>query len=140
MTQILSRSEEVPPRGRPRSADPGYSARHLRVYAARGPAADYLCEGLCGGQAYDWATIHDRDGMDVMDYIPMCHRCHFQYDLGGVPQTAEHRAKISAACVGNTKWAGKKHTPETRAKMSTARSAYWARKRGGQDGADPIPE
>jgi len=31
-------------------------------------------------RAYDWARLRDRDGKDVMDYIPLCRRCHVYYD------------------------------------------------------------
>ena len=47
------------------------------------------------------------------------------------PFTEEHRAKMSAALVGNTRWLGKKHTPETRALMSLRAKEREARKREG---------
>lgn len=39
----------------------------------------------------------------------------------GRPLSAEHRAKISAASTGHKKWLGRRHTLESRAKMSAAR-------------------
>jgi len=37
-------------------------------------------------RAYDWARLRDRDGKDVMDYIPLCRRCHVYYDRGPRPR------------------------------------------------------
>src|SRR5260221_745157 len=75
-----------------RIPSPGYSTRHSRVKRLRGSASAQPCQGGCGNQARDWATVHDRDGLDVFaDYIPLCARCHQRYD----GQT-EHRARGSA--------------------------------------------
>ena len=59
---------------------PSYRQLHTRVQNARGKAAEYLCEGLCGGKAADWATVHGKTGLDVLDYVPLCRKCHKDYD------------------------------------------------------------
>jgi hypothetical protein len=66
--------------GRPRLDEPGYHARHKRVYAARGKASGYACENDCGKAAHDWATIHGTQGLDVWDYVALCKLCHYVYD------------------------------------------------------------
>jgi hypothetical protein len=63
-------------------AEPGYSARHKRIVAARGPARTYTCHD-CGGPARDWSLIHGRDGNDPADYQSRCTKCHKAYDQGG---------------------------------------------------------
>lgn len=35
----------------------------------------------------------------------------------GIPHSLEHRQKLSKALIGNTRWVGKKHKPETIEKM-----------------------
>jgi hypothetical protein len=50
------------------------------VRKARGSASEFSCDGYCGKQAEDWATIHDRDGLDPSDYVPLCKKCHWHYD------------------------------------------------------------
>ena len=57
----------------------GYSTLHKRVYRARGKASTYTCE-YCGSSASDWAHLHDQDGKDPQDYIPLCRPCHVAYD------------------------------------------------------------
>ena len=57
-----------------------YQRRHRVVVKLRGKASDQRCVD-CGGQARHWSTVHDRDGMDVMnDYAPRCYPCHSAYD------------------------------------------------------------
>lgn len=90
----------------------GYGARHHRVRAKRGSARDYQCVE-CGKQAQVWAQLHDTDGMDPMDYQPMCQKCHLAYDgILGAPRSAETRSKMSAYA--------RNRTPEHRAKMIEA--------------------
>lgn len=50
------------------------------------------------------------------------------------PFSEEHRTKMSTALIGNTRWLGKKHTPETRALMSLRATEREARKREGLGG------
>jgi hypothetical protein len=57
-----------------------YSANHNRVRKTRGPASAQLCEGGCQGRAYDWAYLHDTDPAEPASYVPLCRRCHNQYD------------------------------------------------------------
>lgn len=68
----------------------GYRHAHSRVVQARGPAASHAC-GDCGEQAEHWAWQHgpeflvdDRTGcrysLDVMDYEPLCRKCHGKLD------------------------------------------------------------
>ena len=45
------------------------------------------------------------------------------------PRTREHRDKISASQIGNKRFLGKKHSQETRAKMSASATKREARKR-----------
>lgn len=56
-----------------------YWTLHWRIRVARGPASEYDCEH-CPEQAHDWAWLHDRDGQDVNDFIPLCRKCHVAYD------------------------------------------------------------
>lgn len=77
-----------------RMGSPGrrpYETMHQRNVRARGKAKLYKCahcaEKGVDKQALDWAKLRDRDGKDVMDYIPLCRRCHIFYDqpAGPVP-------------------------------------------------------
>lgn len=102
-------------------ASVGYGARHRRVHAARGSAKKQACIE-CGKRAEVWAQIHGTDGMDVMDYQPMCQACHLTYDgIKGSKRSAETRAKMSAY--------HSNRTPEHRARMI---EAHRGAKRSGQ--------
>lgn len=93
---------------------------------ANGKARDHDCVD-CGKTAYDWSRDHDKDGEDPGDYDPRCRSCHLKYDY-----TDERRDKISASNKGratNKSFAGRKHSPETKAKMAEARRRYWAAKK-----------
>jgi NAD-dependent SIR2 family protein deacetylase len=57
-----------------------YRARHERVYSARGKAKDYTCLHCTIKIASDWALVHEKNGLHVNDYIPLCRRCHMVYD------------------------------------------------------------
>lgn len=89
----------------PPPAEPSanYATRHWRVADRRGSAKLLKCahcaERGTDKQAYDWARLHDRDGMDPRDYIPLCRKCHIAFDGSGHHQshTEEARAKMSAA-------------------------------------------
>ena len=67
-----------------------YGTMHLRVRRARGPAKLQKCAHCAGRgidkQAKDWAMLHDRDGKDIGDYIPLCRRCHIFYDRPVKPE------------------------------------------------------
>lgn len=66
-----------------------YGLIHSRNRKMRGDPKQQRCahcaERGIDKQAYDWAKLRDRDGKDVMDYIPLCRRCHNYYDRGLVP-------------------------------------------------------
>lgn len=60
-----------------------YKAFHLRLRHLYGKASDYPCS-FCGttdpSKAYDWANMTG-ELWDAADYIPLCRKCHRQYDL-----------------------------------------------------------
>jgi hypothetical protein len=93
-----------------------YDRRHYKVRQIRGAAAQHSCEH-CGGPAKDWATVHDRDGLDPLaDYLALCRKCHATYD--------ERGRKVSEARTGM-----KMVTPmseESRRKKGEAHRRYWA--------------
>lgn len=99
--QMVQRLVRNPPPAKPKTA---YSTRHWRNRDRRGPAKLLKCvhcaENGIDKQARDWAHVHGTDPEDVMNYIPLCRKCHMAYDPGSghrVPHTAEARAKMSAA-------------------------------------------
>jgi group I intron endonuclease len=47
----------------------------------------------------------------------------------GYKHTSRSLRRISEVQKGNKNWLGKRHSEETRRKMSAARSAYWAKRR-----------
>ncbi len=117
-----------------------YTTLHWRLRAYRGPAKLLKCvrcaENGIDKQASDWAQLHDRDGEDIMDYVPMCRKCHIDYDQSGhrTPHTDETKALLSQKNRGyehtpearekiRATSTGRKHTPESRAKMSAQRKA-----------------
>jgi hypothetical protein len=75
-----------------------YDRRHNRVRRVRGKASAHPCAGACGGanQAVGWATMHDRDGEDPEDYLPLCGRCHHDYDDRS-PRLREAQLALPAA-------------------------------------------
>ena len=66
--------------------DLGYFGCHRRVRTQRGPAKNQTCE--CGTQARHWAHIHDTDPADPQNYLPMCQKCHWEYDRVGAKVVA----------------------------------------------------
>src|ERR1035441_4479483 len=56
-----------------------YRSRHWRVSQLRGKAEEHTCV-CCGSAAQQWAQVHDSDGLDEMDYMPLCVSCHREYD------------------------------------------------------------
>ena len=79
--------------------DAAYSGRHIRVYAARGKADHCsLRPGLsnCTSTKYEWAQIHGTDGLDVREYVSLCHFCHAAYDRSG---SRHPQAKLTEAIV-----------------------------------------
>jgi hypothetical protein len=64
----------------PRVNEPSYRTRHARVATARGRAKTHLCAGCCGRAAAQWAQIHGTDGKDTANYVPLCRKCHIEYD------------------------------------------------------------
>ena len=68
----------------------GYTSAHMRIYAARGRAAEYDCLH-CEGTAAEWAYDHtDPDervsktgqeySLDPSHYFPLCRSCHRKFD------------------------------------------------------------
>ena len=68
-------------------------AAHYRIRSARGKASGHACVA-CGQQAYDWAYNNDAPDPDAITddvgrvysndpgfYLPMCRKCHRQYDV-----------------------------------------------------------
>jgi hypothetical protein len=117
-----------------------YHTQHTRNVAQRGDAKLYRCVHCAGRgadkQARDWAWVHGTDPDDVMNYVPLCRKCHNVYDGSGhhVPHTEETRALLGQKNRGykhtpvavekiRATSAGRKHTPESRAKMSAQRKA-----------------
>jgi hypothetical protein len=94
-----------------------YQRRHRRNVAERGEAKLRKCiqctRAGIDKQAHDWAHVHDTDPDDVMNYVPLCKKCHGGYDK----HTPEAIEKIRAASTG------RRHTPESRAKMSEQKKA-----------------
>jgi hypothetical protein len=90
-------------------AEPTYRTRHARVAAARGRARTHLCEGCCGRAAEQWAQIHGTDGKNPADYVPLCCKCHTQYDW------ESHEPRL-----------GKGHPPFRRKSCDTQLPADWA--------------
>jgi hypothetical protein len=98
-----------------------YSTRHWRVRERRGPAKLLKCVHCAASgtdkQARDWACLHDRDGEDPQDYIPLCRKCHNAYDptMGHhTPHTEETKALLGEK---NRTY---KHTPEAVEKIRAA--------------------
>ena len=118
-----------------------YQTQHTRNVAQRGDAKLYKCVHCAGRgadkQARDWAWVHGTDPDDVMNYIPLCRKCHMAYDPDSghrVPHTEETKALLSQKNRGykhtpeavekiRATSTGRKHTPESRAKMSAQRKA-----------------
>lgn len=76
----------------------------------------------CGAERYtEWANVSGEYRYDVDDFIELCKPCHCRLD--GQPERMCEQMK------GNTLFLGRKHTPETIAKMSAARTEHYARKR-----------
>jgi Recombinase len=98
--QMVQRLLRNPP---PAGPSDDYGTRHWRVADRRGSARLLKCVHCAdlgtGKQAYDWACLHGRDGVDPMDYIPLCRKCHIAYDGSGhhTPHTEESKAKMSKA-------------------------------------------
>jgi hypothetical protein len=57
-----------------------YVRIHAEVRRRCGRADMWACDNECGEQARDWSHIHDTDPTDWRNYIPLCRRCHRQYD------------------------------------------------------------
>lgn len=77
----------------------GYSGRHIRLLQIRGKADHCIHRNAigCTSTTYQWAQIHDTDGLDVYNYVPMCRSCHTRYDYKG------GRARISPPSIRGNK-------------------------------------
>ena len=77
-----------------------HKAMHTRVIRVRGAARTHRCLFCAEGDrivpALDWAQLHEANGLDIADYVPLCRRCHLRYDLAAGARTPE---KLSAAAV-----------------------------------------
>ena len=60
----------------------GYHGMHQRVRTARGRADRCLHRPAtgCTGRRFEWAHIHGLDPADVFSYVPLCTKCHNDYD------------------------------------------------------------
>lgn len=89
----------------------------------RGKAAAHKCS-WCDNQARHWAQLHDTDGTDMWThYIPLCFKCHMQYDHGGQPRPEEVRRKISEAKRRNPA-PPRAHTAEERQMISDGQRGH----------------
>src|SRR5215831_20546704 len=57
-----------------------YVRVHVEARRGYGRADMWPCDAECGEQARDWAHINDTDPADWRNYMPLCRRCHRQYD------------------------------------------------------------
>lgn len=118
-----------------------YTRRHARRVKLYGRAATHPC-AHCAGRgidkpARDWATIHGTDGENPhTDYIALCKKCHHAYDGYGhyTPHSEATKALLSQKNTGyvhtpeavekiRAASTGRKHTAESRAKMSRQKKA-----------------
>ena len=85
-------------------------ALHKRLKQQKGRARDYKCHD-CEKQALDWSNV-SHEYIDIDDFVPRCRSCHTRYDgkvvnlkgkhrPKGFPVSAETRAKLSKALMGN---------------------------------------
>lgn len=56
-----------------------YSTLHEWIRKKRGKASNYKCED-CGKQARDWANIYHTYSRNLEEYVPLCRKCHIDYD------------------------------------------------------------
>lgn len=135
-----------------------YSRMHQRNRRSRGKARLLKCvhcaERGIDKQAYDWAKLSDHEGRDVMDYIPLCRRCHVYYDRGLVaPEPGQRKAaailrgrqhrRLDAVIVGQLgdPGIGQRRAEQQRAKTHcpagheyTPENTYVIRRSGGRTG------
>lgn len=127
--------------GRTPEEEREYQAQHRRNVAARGEAKLRKCVHCAAAgvdkQAHDWAWVHDTDASDVMNYIPLCRKCHIAYDPTAghhKPHTEATKALLSEKNRGyvhtpeavekiRATSTGQRHTPESIAKMSRQQKA-----------------
>lgn len=98
-----------------------YFTLHWRVRVARGPASGYTCEH-CEAQAHDWAQLHERDGQDPLDYMPLCRKCHIAYD-GNL-----HKAAVSRRVSGKSGWTLERRQAASE-QMRKTMNEYYGRKK-----------
>jgi hypothetical protein len=56
-----------------------YKALHWWIGLQKGKASNFHCK-FCLKQAQEWANISQEYNSDVNDYMPLCSKCHFNYD------------------------------------------------------------
>jgi hypothetical protein len=80
----------------------------MRVHRSRGKATSCYNRELgirdCTSTTYEWSQLHHTDGLDPLDYVPLCKSCHAAYDKTGVPLPSiqgskNHRAVLTEEIV-----------------------------------------
>jgi len=56
-----------------------YSSIHDWIRAKKGNANEYKCLH-CDKQAKDWANVDHLCSRNLEDYLPLCRKCHIEYD------------------------------------------------------------
>jgi NUMOD3 motif len=100
-----------------------YRRMHRAVKRARGYAEGWDCFFCIVKHGRDWAQIHSTSGLELIHYVPACRQCHSDYDDNGrYERTEKVKQAISIANKGNEYWLGKRHTEDTKAKMSASQA------------------
>lgn len=124
---------------------------HVRLRKERGPASNHLCVD-CGKPAREWSWDNGSSedygtkaiGVSFDEYSPRCRSCHRTKDVAGwspseearekmraaklgKPQSAEHRAAISAGLTG---MARAPFSEEHKRNLSEGAKRGWVKRRG----------
>ncbi len=99
-----------------------YHAQHAKLRNSRGHAYKHTCWGLCGEQARDWANVHGTDR-----YIPLCRKCHLQYDKAKDVCPKGHDVKKYGRAKNGTCQVCHRITSATRNKRTVCAICGWAK-------------